>query len=230
MFSINQKLLDSAQHRLKTRNNIYWIVGGSCSGKSTISQAIAEKSDVTRYDMDAGIYGTYAERYTLESHPANKAWLSASNPLAWQLDLSIEEFDAFNRAANVEYLDLFTTDPAISQSQHAILVDGGMIHPALLMHVIPRDHIFCIDTSRENRVNLWETSTERAQMKEWIYALPNPQVKWEKFLQCDEWITQTIVKECEANHIEFFRRDDQTSVADLAEKVAASLGIKLVEK
>lgn len=227
MFTINQNLLSKAQNSLKGRDNIYWIIGGSCSGKSTISQAIAEKTGITLYDMDAHIYGSYISQYTLERHPANKTWLSAPNPLAWQLDLSLEDFDAFNRTANIEHFDLFTNDPEIIETQHPILVDGGITHPSLLAKIIPPENIFCLDTSREDRVNTWENAEERAQMKEWVFALSEPQAKWKKFLECDEWITQTIISECRENNIEVIVRDEQTSVEDLAQQVADYLRIKL---
>lgn len=227
MFTVDQQLVDKAHNRLVGRNDIYWIIGGSCSGKSTISQALSKKSRVSLYDMDAHVYGSYTSLYTTERHPANKAWLSASNPLDWQLSLSLEAFNAFNRAASAEHFDLFTDDDDINPSQNPVLVDGGITHPSLLAKIIPRENIFCIDTSRADRVNTWETSEERALMKEWIFELPNPQAKWKKFLECDELINQTIVSECQADNIELFVRDEHTSVEQLAQTVADYFGIDL---
>lgn len=227
MFTVDQNLLNKAHNILAKRKNIYWIIGGSCSGKSTISQVIAEKSNVSRYDMDAHIYGSYTSRYSIEQHPANKTWLSASNPLAWQLALSLEDFDAFNRAANVEHFDLFSDDVEANNSEQTLLVDGGITHPSLLLKIVPRGNIFCIDSSRAERVNEWENSEARAPMKQWVFDLPSPQTKWKKFLACDEAINQTIVTECQANNIELFMRDEHISVEVLAQKVADYFEIEI---
>lgn len=220
MFTVDKSLMDKARDNLSNCTNIYWIIGGSCTGKSTISQAIAEKSDITLYDMDTHIYGSYINQYNIKRHPINKTWLSAPNPLAWQLNLSAEEFNAFNCAANAEHLELFADDIKNNYSERPVLVDGGITHPSLLIQIIPRENIFCIDTSRAERVNAWETAEARSQMKDWIFELQNPQKKWEKFLQFDEVITQTIISECQANHIELFIRNEQTPVEVLAQKVA----------
>jgi hypothetical protein len=226
LFTVNQHLLEKAHDSLKGWENIYWLIGAACAGKSTISRVISEKYGITRYDMDTLIYGNNSSLYSAERHPAATTWLSASNPLDWQLSLSLAEFDAFNRAANVEYFDLFANDLHTNYAKQPLLVDGGITHPSLLVQLIPRERIFCIDTSRAERVNAWETAEARAPMKQWVFNLPNPQAKWEKFLAFDELIAQTIVAECRANNIARFVRDDQTSVDTLALRVTVYFDIE----
>jgi hypothetical protein len=227
LFTINQKLLELAKKRLQNKPNIYWIIGAASSGKTTLSQALAEQSHISLYDMDAHIYGSFGELYSAEQHPTNTAWLSAPNPLAWQLALSLDEFDAFNRAASIEHFDLFTKDIEKRGSQQILLVDGGITHPSLLANIIPRENIFCVHINRHERVKAWETSEERAAMKAWIFDLPDPQVKWQKFLELDEAIAQTMVKECESHHIKLFERDAQTSIQALTQMIADYFGITL---
>lgn len=227
MFSVDEHLLEVVQERLTGRKNIYWIIGAASSGKSTISRAISAQSQVQLYDMDAHVYGSYAGLYDSERHPANTAWLSAPNPLAWQLDLTMEAFDAFNRAASVEHFDLFSQDAEIGDVQRPVLVDGGITHPSLLAKIIPQQNIFCIHVNRAERIHAWESAEERASMKQWIFDLPDPEEKWAKFLELDEAISQTIVAECQSNQIALFERDEHTSVPFLAEKIAAYFGIEL---
>ena len=87
-FSIDHSLLTKAHAKLTGYKKLYWILGGSGSGKSTISQALSAQYDIPIYDMDAHIYGSYHERYTDKKHPVNKAWANAENGLAWLLDMS----------------------------------------------------------------------------------------------------------------------------------------------
>jgi hypothetical protein len=145
--------------------------------------------------------------------------------LAWQLDLSLEAFDAYNRTATVEYLELFTQDATIQTVQNPILVDGGITHPSLLMQIIPKENIVCVDANHATCVNEWETSATRAEMKQWVFNLPDPHKKWEKFLDCDALITRTIVEECEANGIKYWMRDESTTVEALSHKIAIYFGL-----
>lgn len=227
MFTLDQHLLDKAHDKLIGHNNIYWIIGGACTGKSTISRAIVAKHGISLYDMDAHVYDSYISLYSTGRHPVNKTWLSAPNPLEWQLSLSLEAFNSFNRATSAEHFDLFADDYVANYSQQPLLVDGGITHPSLLVGIIPPENVFCIDTSHAERVNTWETSESRASMKKWIFELPNPKAKWQKFLEFDEAITQTIVAECQANNIKVFVRDEHTPVETLAQKVTDYFGIEI---
>ena len=105
-YAINQDYLSHSRAMLSKRDNLYWIVGGSGSGKTTICRALSTSHGIPVYDMDAHIYGSYHGRFTQQRHPVNKAWSSSQNGLAWLLGMSWEEFDNFNRAALPEYLDL----------------------------------------------------------------------------------------------------------------------------
>lgn len=219
MFSLDQQLLDEAKERLTGRNNIYWLVGSSCSGKSTLTKAISEHHDIFLYDMDAHIYGQYMPDYSDSRHPANKEWLSAPNPFGWQLDLSIEDFKDFTKVTNAEYLDLFAKDIVDNFSGKALLVDGGLTFVSLLAQVIVPEHIICLEISPKHRQEIWKTSEERAEIKDWISALPETMGKWEKFMELDEVIAETVLTETKAHDIEILFRDEKISIDSLVQTV-----------
>ncbi len=225
MFDVNQELIGKARAILFERNNIYWVIGGACTGKSTICRAIAESKGIKLYDMDEHIFGRYLDRYSAERHPASKAWFSAENPLAWVLSLSEDEFDALNRTANAEYLDLLADDLAKTDPQRPVLIDGGVTHPAIIAQAIPPENLFGLEIPTAAAAKIWETSPVRADMKQWIYALPKPEEMWIKFLAFDQLISQTIGRECRESHIKTFLRNNSTSVAELARIVAHHFGI-----
>ena len=165
LFPLNEDLIARARAVLAPRRDVYWIIGAACAGKSTVCRRLARESGIALYDMDEHTYGSYMNRYTQERHPACKTWFSAPNPLAWVLSLSPKEFDALNRAVQAECLDLFAADVATA-GRHPLLVDGGITHPAMLAGVISPERIFCIETTAAERVSRWETSDDRAEMKE----------------------------------------------------------------
>jgi hypothetical protein len=63
-------------------------------------------------------------------------------------------------------------------------------------------------------------------MKEAIYKLVKPDEAWRKFLEFDDRITHTILKECKENNISVCPRGETESVDEFAERVARVLAIR----
>ncbi len=225
MFQVDQDLIAKARPAFANRQNVYWILGGACAGKSTLCRAISARAGIAVYDMDAHIYGAYFPRYTAQRHPATTAWLSAENPLAWALGLSQGAFDAFNRAATAEYLDLLADDLAAWPAAEAILIDGGITHPSLAAQVLAPRQMVCLTTSDEERVHLWTTADERAEMRGWIRALPEPDRMWQQFLAHDATISAVMERESRAHGIAVIARHPHDSVDALADRIARYLGV-----
>lgn len=225
-FILNNDLLTQARLSLGRRHRLYWVVGGAGAGKTTICRLLSARFDIPIYDMDAHIYGTYHGRFTRERHPANKTWSEARNGLAWLLAMSWDEFDNFNQAALLEYLDLLAEDLASTESDASVLVDGGICNPALLAQVIPARQIVCLSIPERSSAEIWQGTGDRDSMKEAVYQLPEPEEAWRKFLEFDDRITQTILKECQENDIPVCSRGETESVDEISERVARVLGIR----
>ena len=225
-FSIDSHLLTQACTALSTRVGLYWIVGGAGSGKTSICQALSAQCGLPVYDMDAHIYGTYHSQFTQERHPVNWAWSTSGNPLAYLLDMSWEEFDSFNQAALPEYLDLLVSDLDAIQPASGLLIDGGVCNPAVLAQAIPTSQMVCLATAYGWSARLWEESMERQPMKAAVHELPNGEAAWLKFLEFDQRINTTILKECLENEIPVCLRSPSDTPAGLAEQVAQLFGIE----
>ena len=225
-FTINYKLLLDSRPSLSKRENLYWIVGGAGSGKSTVSKALAAKFEIPLYDMDAQIYGAYHGRFTQERHPVNKIWSTADNGLAFLLDMTWDDFNQFNQTALPEYLDLLAEDLNATDASASILIDGGISNPGLVAEIISPKNIICLVGPDRSSAEIWEGSDERLAMKEYIYQLPNPEEAWRKFLEFDENINQTILKESLENMISVCSRSVNESVDEFTMRVANKLGIQ----
>ena len=221
-FKINTSLLGKAQKRLSAHTKTCWIFGGSGSGKTTITKALAEKYSLPLYDMDAHIYGAYHERFDETRHPVNTAWHNAENGMAWLLDMDWEEFNNFHQAALPEYLDLLVEDIEKQDKDSALLIDGGIWHPALLAEAFPVEQIICLVTS-ENSQEIWEGNPERYAMREFFESFPNPEASWQKFLDFDHRITRTVAAEAQLAGITLLRRRKTDSVENLTTTVFKTL-------
>jgi hypothetical protein len=224
-YIVNTDLLAHAQTALGGRDRLYWVVGGAGAGKTTVCRALAARYTLSLYDMDAQIYGAYHQRFTLEQHPVNHAWSRAPNGLAWLLDQSWEEFDAFNQAALPEYLDLLAEDLAATDLHASVVIDGGLANPGLLAQVIPPRQIVCLAAPNRSSAEVWDSPGERAAMKEAVWQLASPQAAWDKFLHFDAQITRTILKECQEHQIAVYSRHGGETLDAVAERVAQILGI-----
>ncbi|MBK9051656.1 MAG: hypothetical protein IPL78_12270 [Chloroflexi bacterium] len=118
--------LDIAKTVLATRPRLYFLTGGSCTGKTTLTQAISTQYGLPVIDMDAHIYGDYHARFTAEHHPTNYAWATAENGLAWLLAKSWPEFDQFNADSNGEYLALLAEDIWLMTRRSDYWLMGGL--------------------------------------------------------------------------------------------------------
>ncbi|MDM8527998.1 hypothetical protein QUF58_07260 [Anaerolineales bacterium HSG24] len=226
MFPINYELLEQAKQNLSEYKNIYWIIGGACSGKSTICRMIAKATNILLYNMDDHIFGTYMPRYTENRHPASKAWFSAKTGLDWILSLSVSNFESLNRAANAEYLDLFAQDIKQYSPEKRLLVDGGISYPAILAQTFPVEHVVCLYIPPHESRIIWETVIERKPMQEMILGLPDGDKKWDRFLCYDKHITESCLNESQAENIRVFSRDKQLSAQQLCQNVLDYFGCK----
>ena len=224
-FSISINLLAQSSATLLRRKDLYWIIGGAGSGKTTISQSLSAKFGIPIYDMDEHIYGTYHSRFTQGRHPVNTAWLKSQDGLAWLLDMSWDDFNNFNQAAIPEYLDLLCEDIDAMSPDTRLLVDGGICNPTILAQTFPTSQIVCLATQGRSSTEIWSETDERKSMKEIIFQLPNPKEAWRKFLEFDERITQTILKECQESDIAIFPRSKTETVNELTERVAHVFGL-----
>jgi hypothetical protein len=225
-FIINNDLLTHSRAALFRQDRLYWVVGGAGSGKTTICRALSARFNIPVYDMDAHIYGTYHGRFTQERHPVNRAWSMARDGLAWLLDMSWDEFNRFNQAALAEYLDLLAKDLDATEPNAGVLIDGGICNPALIAQVISTRQMVCLAMPERSSAEIWQETDERNAMKEAIYQLPKPEEAWRKFLEFDDRITHTILKECQENNISVCSRGETESVDEFAERVAHVLGIR----
>ena len=219
-FELDYQLLKEAQAVLFDRDNIYWIIGGAGSGKSTISRELSDRCHIPIFDMDEYVFGRWMTRYNADRHPASIAWFTAPNPLDWALSLSWKDFDSLYQAANAEYLSLLAEDYQNGAVRGPHIIDGGITHPVVLAQVVNPARVVCLAAEYDSATNVWTSSEERLAMRVQIMALEAGPSKWAKFLEFDRLMTKTIIEQSRQMNIEILLRETKTEVDRYAERVA----------
>lgn len=224
-FKMDMDLFEGVKSKLANNSNVFWLVGGSCSGKSTISKLMEDKFGFVRYDMDEYIFGEYMDRYSVELHPANSSWFGAENPLEWALSFpNWEQYNLFNMTSMVEQLSLFCEDIEKMDKNKKIIVDGGITNPDILAKVLNKNQICCLKVEDELCRNIWSRDENRLLMKDMIYELSSPEYKWNKFLKLNDRINKQMELECKANHISIIFRSEEEPSEMVLEKVINIFG------
>ena len=215
MFATDDSLIERARAVLWSRRHLWWLIGGSGSGKTTISRIVAGRLGIPVYDMDEAFFGRFQPDPA--RHPATTTWFAAENPLGWMLSLSWPAFDALYRASNAEMLDLLAAE--LAGQPNPLLVDGGVTHPSVLARAVPAERIICLEREEASRAREWETAASRAEMKAAVLALPDGSAMWQRFLEYDRRMTATIGRESREWGIRRIFASDTTGI----DKIAISL-------
>jgi len=226
MFEVDRALVLEAAQRLESARGLRWVIGGACSGKSSVCRTVSRWTGVPVYDMDEQVYGRFLSRYSSSRHPASTAWLKRSDGLAWVLSLPWEAFDALNRATNAEFLDLMSRDLSERFGDRSVLVDGGITHPSVLAAAVDRSRIACLTAAPSESRRIWEEDEARAEMRRAVERLPGDADRWATFLAFDARMSATIDREAREQGVAVVERTDGVSVEELSRTVMRRLDLE----
>ncbi|MFO8148866.1 MAG: hypothetical protein R6T93_01085 [Trueperaceae bacterium] len=226
MFEVDRALVREAALSLASARGLRWVIGGACSGKSSVCRTISRWTGVPVFDMDEHIYGRYMSRYSPSRHPASSAWFKRRDGLAWVLSLPWEAFDDLNRATNAEFLDLVARDVSERYGDRPVLVDGGITHPSVLAAVVDPARIACLAVDDAESRRIWEEDEARSGMRRAVEGLPGGAERWATFLTFDERMSATIEREAREQGIVVLARTRSASVEELSRVVMGALGIE----
>jgi len=226
MFEVDRALIREAALRLASARGLRWVIGGACSGKSTVCQIISRRTGVPVYDMDEHVYGRYMGRYSASRHPASTAWFKRGDGLRWVLSLPWEAFDDLNRATNAEFLDLVAEDVAERYGDRPLLVDGGITHPSVLAAAVDPSRIACLAVDDAESRRIWQEDEARAGMRGAVERLPGVGDGWATFLTFNERMNATIEREAREQGIVVLARTTAESAEDVSRTVMGALSIE----
>jgi hypothetical protein len=223
--AVDEALLAEARDALAGHAGLRFVLGGAGTGKSTVCAALADRHGVEILDMDARLYGSWHGRFDPVRHPANHAWSSAADPLAWQVALEPEAFLAFHEAATAEALDFLAEELRGADSTRPLLVDGGFGSVAVVARVVPASAVVCLALPPDLIATVWTGDVDRRGFLEVVAGVAGVDDPVARFLALDVAMSQRMVADADAAGVPVIERARGEPVDLMVARVAEGLGL-----
>ena len=115
--------------KIEPNYDVLWLGGSPCSGKSTITDLLAERHDIAVYHVDDALYQQPA-RVDPKRHPALAAWMAASCDDRWLKP--VDELLADAIACYAEHFSLILEDLNAMPTEQITLAEGTALLPHLV--------------------------------------------------------------------------------------------------
>src|SRR5215218_3133293 len=114
--------------------NVFWLGGSPCAGKSSISNILANRFDLDLYRVDEA-FDAHVRHLDSETHPALTKWCAASWNERWMQppESLLEEIISCYR----EHFTLVLEDVVSLPKQKPLLVEGSALLPREVIGVLP---------------------------------------------------------------------------------------------
>jgi len=199
--------------------NVYWIGGSPCSGKSSISQILGEQFGIPIYHIDDRL-PRHLQELNSEQYPALSSWLAASCNERWlkPVDLMVDEA----MACYGEQWSLLADEIAAFAERDCLLVEGTALLPQLITQRInrPNQAIWIVPAAAFQR----EYYAKRAWVKDILQECSDPAAAFNNWMLRDSKYACRIREQAVRFGYRVLVVDGSQSLATNAEIVARHFG------
>lgn len=225
MRAVDEALLADAHRVLGSLAGLRFVLGGAGTGKSTVCAALATRHGLEILDMDARLYGSWHGRFDPARHPANHAWSTAADPLAWQVVMEPGAFLAFHEAATAEALDLLADELRGADPAGPLVVDGGFGSVAVVARAVPASSIVCLALPPDLVATVWTGDEERRGFLAVVAGIESVEDPVGRFLALDAAMSARMVADAHAAGVAVIQRQGDETAGLTAARVAEMLGL-----
>lgn len=191
--------------------NVYWVAGTNCSGKTTMTNFLSQKYDMTVYDSDSKIM----EHKAIGSLSEQPAMLRHFIDYEWFFNRSVDEYTKWIFDSEEEQMSMIIPDLIKMQSDIPIIVDVHCF-PDILKKISSFNRVaFLIADPKLSRDEYFERQ-DKLDMYDCIMSLPNPQKSLENVLDVVENIARIEYETAISSGLKCFVRDGCSSVEGTA--------------
>ena len=196
-------------------NNVFWIGGAPCAGKSAISEILAARFGLAVYHVDEKF-----EIHTRDLHPVRQPnltkWLASSWNERWTqpIDCLLEDVTSCYR----EHFNLIRQDILARADPRSLLVEGTALLPEEVARMLPNKNkaIWLMPTS--------DFQKEHYSKRDWVRGIleqcDDPEVAFHNWMERDARFAAWVEAEVKRFGLQFLEIDGGRTITENAEEVA----------
>ncbi len=196
--------------------NVFWLGGSPCAGKSSISSILASRFDLDVYRVDEA-FDVHIQRLNSESHSTLANWCAASWNQRWMqpLESLVQEVTACYR----EHFALILEDVISLPKQKPLLVEGTALLPREVVGVLPNRNqaVWVVPTVDFQR--------EHYSKREWVNGIlqqcDDSEAAFQNWMERDIQFARWVIAEAEALDCRLMMVDGQHTIEENAAMLAA---------
>lgn len=205
--------MSGAVHKVE---NVFWLGGSPCAGKSSISNVLAERFKLEVYHVDEA-FDVQAQRLDPVTHPALAKWEASSWEKRWMQPVESLVADAI--ACYQEHFGLILEDILSLSQRHSLLVEGTALLPGQVSRLL----------SQRSRA-VWVAPTagfqrEHYSKREWVRGVveqcSNAEAAFDNWMKRDARFAEWVEAEVRALNLQLLKVDGSQTIEETAEAVAA---------
>jgi len=204
--------------------HVYWIGGGSATGKSTIARRLAEQHGLSIYPTDE-VMPDHARRSSAEDCPLLNRFMAMDVDERWlnrTPQVMLETFHWFNG----EGFDLIIKDLARLTRETGIITEGFRLLPHLVKpHLASFDRAVWLLPTPDFREAVFETRGGAAWR--FLAQTSEPERALRNLLERDRMFTDQLREEAARLGLHVIEVDVTTTENDLVERVSQLFGFSL---
>jgi 2-phosphoglycerate kinase len=190
-------------------NDIYWIGGAPCSGKSTIAEKLAFKYGLSLFKSDDHMYAhmrlANAGKQPVMAKVASLSWDEIwTRPVAVQVQ---DEFDFYH-----EEFDMLLNELALYPQGQPILAEGNAWLPELLDQLqLPPERIVYLIPTKEFQVSNY---SQREFIKDILSQCADPQAAFENWMERDARFGEVVNQSARLAGLPVIQVDGRLSIEE----------------
>jgi 2-phosphoglycerate kinase len=204
-------------------DQVYWIGGSPCAGKSTVSQILATRFDLSLYRVDDALEDQM-QRLDPLLHPALTNWLAAAWNERWMKPVETLVQEAI--ACYSEHFTLILQDILALPNHKPIVVEGTALLPRLVAAVSHNRQrmIWLVPTAAFQRTHY----TRRDWVQHVLAECDDPEAAFANWMERDGRFARWVAAETAALELALLEVDGTRSVEDNASEVASHFALSAV--
>lgn len=194
--------------------NVFWLGGSPCAGKSSVSEIVARRFGLDVYHVDEA-FEIHAQRFASACHPALTKWSASSWDQRW-----MQPPDSLVQDVIACYQEHFTLilEDVLSLSNRPLIVEGTALLPRPVARILTRQSraIWMVPTAGFQRKHYSE--------RDWVQGIlaqcSNPEAAFENWMERDIRFAEWIVAEASTLNLATLKIDGNLTIEENADAIA----------